>query len=157
MEAAMDRPRLLASLMRRVGEYRLQTFRDRLVVQKTVYLLQAFGIYLGYQFRWYLRGPYSPQLTRDAFSIEAAWSRVSPVTFTHEAAEQRVIEFLAFVEGHKDDEAWLETAASAHFLTKVHGITDKNQIYDKIRAKQPGVTRKGFENCWYELERQKLI
>lgn len=156
MEAATDRPGLLVGLMRRIGDYSLQSFRDRLIIQKTVYLLQAFGIYLGYQFHWYLRGPYSPRLTKDAFNNEANWSRISAVEFANETAEERFRAFLAFVELHKNDDAWLETAASAHFLAKVYGIRDKDQIFEKIRRKQPGVTRNGFEDCWSDLERNGL-
>jgi hypothetical protein len=49
----------------------LSEFDHRLVLQKTVYLLQAAGIDLGYNFGWYIRGPYSPGLTRDAFALQA--------------------------------------------------------------------------------------
>jgi uncharacterized protein YwgA len=157
MEAAMDRPRLLAGLLRRLGEYKLHTFRDRLVLQKTVYLLQAFGIYLGYPFSWYLRGPYSPQLAKDAFSIESRWSRFKPVTFANEVAERRLEEFLAFMAYYRQDEAWLETTASAHFLAKVYGISDRDEIFVKIKGKQPHLTRKSFESCWRLLERERLI
>ena len=47
------------------------TFNERLVIQKAVCLAQAAGSTLGYHFRWYLRGPYSPALTRDAFAVVA--------------------------------------------------------------------------------------
>ena len=48
---------------------KLDTFDDRLVLQKAAYLLQEAGVDLGYRFRWYLRGPYSPGLTEDAFFL----------------------------------------------------------------------------------------
>ncbi|MGH7134412.1 MAG: hypothetical protein ACREHD_01650 [Pirellulales bacterium] len=48
---------------------RLGTFDDRLILQKAVYLAQAAGVDLGYFFHWYLRGPYSSSLTRDAFAM----------------------------------------------------------------------------------------
>jgi hypothetical protein len=48
---------------------RLSSFDDRLILQKAVYLAQAAGVELGYFFHWYLRGPYSPSLTRDAFAM----------------------------------------------------------------------------------------
>lgn len=47
----------------------VQTFNDRLILQKSVYLLQAAGIHMGYRFRWYLRGPYSSDMTAGAFGI----------------------------------------------------------------------------------------
>ena len=52
-------------------ELSLSTFDDRLVLQKKIYLAQAARVDLGYMFRWYLRGPYSPELTRDAFALKA--------------------------------------------------------------------------------------
>jgi hypothetical protein len=39
----------------------------RIIAQKTVFLLQLKGIDMGYDFGLYLRGPYSPSLTRDLF------------------------------------------------------------------------------------------
>jgi uncharacterized protein YwgA len=157
MNAAMDRPRLLVGLLNRLGHYGVETFRERLVLQKTVYLLQAFGIYLGYQFSWYLRGPYSTKLTKDAFSLEGEWSRYAAVSFANEQSEGRLRQFLLFVSGHKTDDVWLETAASAHFLVQTSGKADRDKIFAKIKAKQPYVTRRIFAGCWAELESEHLI
>lgn len=49
--------------------FRLSSFEDRLILQKAVYLAQAAAVHLGYTFSWYLRGPYSSALTRDAFAV----------------------------------------------------------------------------------------
>ncbi len=50
---------------------RLESFDDRMALQKTIYLCQQAGVHLGYRYNWYLRGPYSPDLTRDAFDLKA--------------------------------------------------------------------------------------
>jgi uncharacterized protein YwgA len=157
MDAALDRPRLLAGLLRRLGEHSVQTFKNRLVLQKTVYLLQAFGIYLGYRFSWYLHGPYSAELTRDAFGLESDWSHYVPVQFANEATERRLGQLLAFLGAHKSDDLWLETVASAHFLAKVHGESNKDAIFQKIKTKQPRITRRQFDDCWVDLEREQLL
>lgn len=47
----------------------VETFDDRLILQKAVYLLQQAQVHLGYRFRWYIRGPYSTGLTEDAFHV----------------------------------------------------------------------------------------
>jgi len=47
----------------------VKTFPNRLAIQKGIYLAQEFGINLGYFFRWYLHGPYSPSLSRDAYEV----------------------------------------------------------------------------------------
>jgi uncharacterized protein YwgA len=47
----------------------VDSFDDRLILQKTVYLLQQAQVHLGYRFRWYIRGPYSSGLTEDVFDL----------------------------------------------------------------------------------------
>lgn len=157
MNAAMDRPRLTVGLLNRLGKYGVGSFRARLVLQKTIYLLQAFGIYLGYQFRWYLRGPYSTELTKDAFGLERDWARYPAVTFANQQIEHRLRQFLSFIGNHSQDDVWLETAASAHFLVRTYGETNRNIIFGKIKAKQPHVTRRMFDSCWEELQSEHLI
>jgi hypothetical protein len=46
----------------------MDSFDQRLALQKTIYLAQQMGVSLGYQFSWYRRGPYSADLTADAFA-----------------------------------------------------------------------------------------
>lgn len=53
----------------------VDTFDDRLVIQKAIYLAQAAGIQLGYYHRWYIRGPYAPALAEDAFAAIAETRR----------------------------------------------------------------------------------
>lgn len=45
----------------------MDSFDGRLIVQKAVYMAQQAGIPLGYHYYWYLRGPYSRELTGDAY------------------------------------------------------------------------------------------
>ena len=42
---------------------------DRLKLQKTIYLLEASGMQLGYGFGWYRYGPYSQDLVYDAYDV----------------------------------------------------------------------------------------
>lgn len=67
----MDRQQILLakSLEAACVPLGVKTFIDRLILQKSVYLLQSVGIHMGYRFRWYLRGPYSPEMTAGAFGI----------------------------------------------------------------------------------------
>jgi hypothetical protein len=43
-------------------------------MQKMVYLLTVLGCDLGYDFNWYKYGPYSPELTRDAYTLQSMHS-----------------------------------------------------------------------------------
>ena len=42
---------------------------ERLKLQKTIYLLQTYGLQLGYGFSWYRYGPYSQDLVYDAYMV----------------------------------------------------------------------------------------
>lgn len=60
----------LALALKEVGvDSGVSGFDSRLILQKAVYLLEEAGIRLGYSFNWYLRGPYSPGLTRDLYDL----------------------------------------------------------------------------------------
>src|SRR3989442_1336381 len=73
----MDRQQIgLKLVLEALGrELRLDDFPSRLSLQKTIYLVQAAGVDLGYSYSWYLRGPYSSALTRDAFALKAELAR----------------------------------------------------------------------------------
>lgn len=63
---AIDAGAVLYKLATELGLTR-NTMEDRLKLQKTVYLLQHFGLHLGYGFSWYRYGPYSQELVYDAY------------------------------------------------------------------------------------------
>jgi uncharacterized protein YwgA len=102
---------------------RLNTFAERLILQKATYLAQAAGVQLGYHYNWYLRGPYSPSLTRDAFAVAdevarnsddlAGWSLDT-------TSKQRLRQLAPLLDKKRQDtEAFarhLELLASIHFL-----------------------------------------
>jgi hypothetical protein len=62
----MDTRTVLYKLATQLGLAR-NTMEDRLRLQKTVYLLQTYGLRLGYGFSWYRYGPYSQELVYDAY------------------------------------------------------------------------------------------
>ena len=45
-----------------------ETFDERLITQKKIYLLQSLGTNLGYSYNWYVRGPYAPALTNYVYN-----------------------------------------------------------------------------------------
>jgi uncharacterized protein YwgA len=75
----MNRQQILLALALSEGgvPLRVGQFDERLVIQKSVCLLQYVGVHLGYRFRWYLRGPYSSDLTSDAFWLAGHQGEVS--------------------------------------------------------------------------------
>ncbi len=97
-------------------------FISRLRLQKYVYLANFFGIDLGYSYNLYLRGPYSPDLAEDYYSL----TEMDKVEREVERAIPNFDEFANFVRGK--DHKWLEIASTILF------IWEKNNM------------RKGWEN-----------
>ncbi len=100
---------------------RMDSFADRLTVQKCIYLAQAAGIQLGYNFHWYLRGPYSSTLTRDAFGVvnELAANTNDAEGWNLDPASAKRAEALRALIPAADGEVRarkLELLASVHFL-----------------------------------------
>ena len=62
----------------------IKQFDHRLMAQKLTYLLQELGVRLGYEdtFSFYLRGTYSPALTKDLFRAHDAKQDRAEVTLT---------------------------------------------------------------------------
>lgn len=64
-----DRQRLLKLVAEHIEvDAGQESFENRLILQKAIYLVQAKDINLGYSFSWYLHGPYCKELTYDAYA-----------------------------------------------------------------------------------------
>lgn len=99
--------------------------KDRMRLQKAVYLSQIAGVPLGYSYSWYVKGPYSPDLTQDYYALNSAIragqdidgkvlnSSLQPQV----ALTKQILRLPVGVdEGRKPE--WYETLASLHFLVK---------------------------------------
>lgn len=150
------RQSLLAGVLHRLGRFSVDRFQDRLRLQKTIYLLQAFGIYLGYNFNWYIYGPYSPALTRDGFDVLPQIDRFSAVRFADAEAEERFGVFMNFLGERRDDAHWLELVGSLHMLRLMYG-DDRETIFAKMRKKQPYLSDDKRLAGWHRLEEFGLI
>ncbi|MHC4085725.1 MAG: hypothetical protein ACYSWZ_04920 [Planctomycetota bacterium] len=96
---------------------------ERLKLQKTIYLLQAYGLRLGYGFSWYRYGPYSQDLVQDAYKVlHSEEYRYSRETSSWSFSKSSLERFQKFREicGHiLDDAAKLELLASVDFVRKM--------------------------------------
>ncbi|MFZ2196989.1 MAG: hypothetical protein WAV13_04585, partial [Thermodesulfovibrionales bacterium] len=66
----IDRRLLLKAISDSFGGLLIDNFDNRLILQKRFYLLQKFGVDLGYRYNWYAHGPYCPTLTEDAYRLQ---------------------------------------------------------------------------------------
>lgn len=96
------------------------TFENRLIYQKTIYLLQFSGISLGYRFNWYIRGPYSPELTETIYKIDndrSIFSEGSSIRFKNQdEIEQKTGFFLETLAENAKNPEFLEVLASIAYI-----------------------------------------
>lgn len=86
------------------------SFDDRLVLQKVVYLMQRKGFQIGYSYRWYLRGPYSSELTKDAFAV-VDWPEIATGRVLTGPANEFIDKIVEPPEGISEVD-WLELVAT---------------------------------------------
>lgn len=156
-----ERARILGGLIKRIGNYSPESFEksfdSRLIFQKTIYLLHAFGLQLGYRFTWYIRGPYSPALARKGYELTRKFKESSDVRFARESSEQKFREFLEFLGEKKNDAIWLETLASIHFLKHMYPVRAEEKIIEMVLQKQPYLTPSEIKNALSHLKKYGLM
>ena len=135
------RQQLLAAIIDAIGGVDLTRFRDRLLLQKRVFLLMVKGIDLGYSFSWYLRGPYCPALTKDAFAVDEEMRRVSPMWTGFATMPATLKQGIADVRNafgaYWNDPEQLELLASVLFLVKSTGELDPKVIAKSLHELKP--------------------
>ena len=139
-------------------DFSMDTFDDRLKLQKFIYLLQAFDIYLGYDFSWYLRGPYCSSLATSGFALTNVYETFPSrkTKFVDPEVQHRFEKFQEFIKNRKTDNIFLEIAASLHRLN----ATDKSEDKDPVRMlmdKKPGLfSEKQCREIWEYLKKWSI-
>jgi len=116
----------------------LDTFGDRLILQKAVYCAQAAGVNLGYCYRWYLRGPYCPAVAEDGFAVrdESAQGINESESWTLDASSKAKLDRIRdlLIKDRTALEVKLELLASVHFLIDHGQVTrrDPAQIVNTL-------------------------
>jgi len=125
-----------------LGELPVDTFSKRLKLQKEVYLLQVAGLELGYRYNWYLRGPYCPALTRDAFTLKEELASGEEDYEDYELRQDALLrlrkaEEIWEVPGDVSVEPkiWVELLASLHYLKHVAYWPGSNVTTEAVFAK----------------------
>lgn len=97
-----------------------ESFDDRLICQKKVYLLQSLGTDLGYTYNWYVRGPYSPSLANYVYNnLEVLSSNDFSGYSLSLSAESNIDIVNSLSEEKRDDFAiasWYELLASLLYI-----------------------------------------
>ena len=148
----------LGFILKQIPEYRfsMDEFEDRLKLQKTLYILQIFGVYLGYDFSWYLRGPYCSALTGNGFELQEIYDKIPNETigFRNATTQGKFENFRRFIDNKSTDD--LEIIASLHYLKTTKTMSDV-EIINKITDKVDRFKSERVKEMWKELKKYELI
>ena len=123
-------------------EFSMHDFDHRLRFQKLVYLLQAFDVYMGYDYSWYLRGPYCSTLAASGFALDGFYEHIPKnvrMVFASPLVNGRFEDFKRRIKDHENDTAFLEIAASLHFLD-MGGKLARDEVLRRVVNKRPEFT-----------------
>lgn len=120
---------------------RVDTFEDRLILQKTVHLAQAAGVNLGYYFRWYLRGPYCPSVADDGYCIVSELNQGTDDSdgWSLDAASVKKAAGIRDIFQCGDRPA---LAKKLELLASVHFLIDRKQVPDQSPEKIEAVLKR---------------
>jgi len=139
-------------------DLRIETFIERKLIQKIVYLLQVFGVDFGFYYDWYLHGPYSPGLTRILYDI------VQSGSFPHKELSgleiARIDKLKSFLGDQIRSPDRLELLVSIHYLqgrAEAIGASDQ-EVMKLIKKLKPYYSDKEIEECWQRsIELNKIL
>ena len=123
-------------------EASVDSFDSRIKLQKLVYLSDTFGIPLGFNFTWYVYGPYSPQLTKIMFDKEIGDSNNIDEISNVKNTILKLKEFLGN-DIHSSDK--LELITSLHYICTFYKDdlnNSKSKIISILREEKPKFSKK---------------
>jgi uncharacterized protein YwgA len=124
---SMDKLEKIISCLREAGfKPDLNSFQDKLVVQKTVCLLQLMGMRTDYNFSLYVRGPYSPDLTKDLYEHREAVEKLKSVCSLSESEHEQVQKVYE-LSNHLEPKM-LEIMATYSFIRKQLGMNGRDSL-----------------------------
>lgn len=112
---------------------RLDNFQSKLVMQKTVYLLQQMGLNMGFDYGFHIRGTYSPTLTAALYDNRKQVEAGSNGEKLSDKEIRLVEEFKEEMEGL--DPAVLEIAAAYAYFFKEQGMSAHDATIKTKEAK----------------------
>lgn len=139
--------------------FSMNEFDDRLKLQKLIYMIQSSGVYLGYDFSYYLRGPYCSKLTQIGFELTEVYDEVeikNDRLFRDNKIEHNFTQAIKHIQNLENMDNW-EIASSLHLLHHSENM-DQNDAVDKVVHKE-GVnfTKSQCDKIWNKLKKWKLV
>jgi len=137
---------------------KLETFTERKLLQKLVFLLQQFGVDLKFNYSWYLHGPYSPDLTRTLYEMTEPSS--IPKAELSDSEIARINKLKNFLDKDIYSSDRLELLVSINYLReRARAIGASDQEVLRITKKvKPYFSEREIQECWQKsIELDKTL
>ena len=122
----------------------MQIYKDRLILQKLIYLLDSKGVEFNYNFGWYVRGPYSSSLASDGYALSE--KKYEEVELSQN--ETKIIKKIRKDLGCdvKDDRK-METLASLLFLKREEPSITHQELEEKLKSLKPWLSHREIKEA----------
>lgn len=150
-----EQERRIIHLLNSITDVSLETFQDRMKLQKLTYLAREVGFDCGLAFNWYVRGPYSPSLTRVLFSAEET-GELAIDNAKPDQNETEIIRNLRQLMGNSiDHPSELELMASVWYVLPEGDLSAdaRGKIVRFLRNEKPRFSRVQFETAIKRIQR----
>jgi hypothetical protein len=126
-------------------------FNSRLRIQKTVYLLKVLGVkpYSEYDFGYYVRGPYSPDLARDYYSDSE--DRLHDPCPTVPRREMDIV-----IQAANKGNNFLEAVATLHIAWATNPGISGAETISMVRELKPAISGK-LSEAWQFLQSHRMV
>lgn len=141
------------------------TFEDRLIAQKKMYLLQSLGTDLGYEYNWYVRGPYSPSLANYIYNNIDILSVTDFTAYKLSKSAEENLNTVNNLCSYKPDtifsvSSWYELLASLLYICNNYsswGVSNSKSVFDKLIYYKPKYSREQCGIAFDILQKQGLV
>ena len=141
------------------------SFDDRLICQKKIYLLQSLGTDLGYTYNWYVHGPYSPSLTNYVYNnLEVLSSNDFSGYNLSTSAEKNIKVVNSLLEDRRSDfeiASWYEVLASLLYIFNNRESwkidSEEKTLYHTLTEQKPKYNEEQCEYAFNTLQTRGFI
>lgn len=131
----------------------LSTLPSRIAFQKTVFILKHLNLDVGFDFIWHNFGPYSSNLAKVGFSIDA-----NEIENAQILTGKPIQEFMKLKKDYEKDSRFLEMTADIIFIAKNNKTTNKDDMFKEISEHRSYLNDKPlFELIFDRLSQFNLI
>jgi hypothetical protein len=131
-----------------LGKVSLKTFNERMRLQKQAYLAQELGCNSGFSFIWYVRGPYSPSLTKFLYSADEVGELINQEKLS--AQENAIVDNMKLLLGNQINSPLpLELYASVWYHLPDHLMQEDEfeEMLDFLNESKPHFAREQISNA----------